>query len=229
MTWEELKTILASGRHHYDPDRLEASPLGLKKYASIARDYRHHNGGMFAGSFRTRDTVSGTAISFRMPAGIPGGVNRTHPASIEPVLIDSSAPPTLYGQGVVIDPTTQGVRPIAATGDTGLTDVYGITVRPFPLEQQTTTGSLYTAVPPTSGLMDVLKFGYISIGFNKSGSAPVKGGAAYIWAAATAGAHLVGGWETASSGSTIEIGTPPRTNYQGGWDANDVGELIFHD
>ena len=228
MTFKELKDILASGRHHYDPDLLEASPLGLKRFAAIARDYRHHNGGMFAGSFRTRDTVSGTAIQFRMNAGFPGAVNRSHPASIEPVLIDSSAPPTLYGQAVLIDATTEGVRPMVS-GDQADTDCYGVTVRPYPLQQNSTTPNLYTATPPTSGLMDVLKNGYIMIGFNKTGSAPVKNGQAYIWTAATSGAHLVGGWETgAPSGNGCLISTPNRTYYQGGWDANDVGELVFH-
>jgi len=221
---------LESGNHHYDPDRLERGQLRaqLAMFADRARDFRKKHG-LMLGRARTHDTVTGTSISFRMNAGIPGSVNRSHPASIEPVLIDSSAPPTLYGQGVVIDATTEGVRPIAASGDTALTDVYGITVRPFPLQQATTTGALYTAVPPIAGLMDVLKFGYVMVGFNKSGSAPVKGGQAYIWAAATSTVHIVGGWETATSGSVIDIGTPPRTNYQGGWDANDVGELIFHD
>jgi hypothetical protein len=232
MTWNELKALLASGRHHYDPDRLEASPLGLKRFAAIARDYRHHNGGMFAGSFRTHDTVTGTAINFRMPAGFPGCVNRSHPASIEPVLIDASAPPLLYGQAVLIDPTTQGVRPIVAGDLTASAfDCYGVTVRPFPLQQATVTGALYTAVPPTSGVIDVAREAYIMIGFNKSGSAPVKNGQAYVWAAATSGAHIQSGWETAAGTlgtNTVSISVPPRTNYQGGWDANNVGELSFH-
>jgi hypothetical protein len=227
MTWKELKDLLASGRHHYDPDLLEASPLGLKKYAAIARDYRAKNG-LFRGRQRTHDTVTGTAIQFRMGAGFPGAVNRSHPVSIEPCLIDASAPPTLYGQAVLIDPTTQGVRPFVA-GDQALIDAYGITVRPYPLQQNTVTPALNTAVPPIAGVIDVLKNGYIMIGFNKSGSAPVKNGQAYIWTAATSGAHIQGGWETAApAGNGCLIGSPNRSYYQGGWDANDIGELVFH-
>src|ERR1022692_1518366 len=144
MNWTELKNKLESGRHEYDPDLLERSPLGLKRYAAIARDYRRKQAG------RTRDI----AITFRMAAGYAGAVNRTHPVSIEPCLIDYSSPPLYYGQGVVIDPTTQGVRPLVA-GDSGLTDVYGITVRPFPLQQTTGTLPLSSAIgaakPPAGG------------------------------------------------------------------------------
>jgi hypothetical protein len=221
MKWNELKELLATGRHHYDPDCLEQSPLGLKRYAAIARDRRMKDAG------RTRDI----AIDFRMLAGFAGAVNRTHPASIEPVLIDSTAPPLYYGQGVVIDPTTEGVRPLVA-GDSGLTDVYGITVRPYPISQTTGTlplsATIGSATPPTGGLMDVLKFGYISIPFNNVDNAPVKGGPAFIWTAVTSGAHVQGLWEATDSGSVIQVGTVPRTVYQGGWDANYVGELIFH-
>jgi hypothetical protein len=226
MDWKELKQLLASGDHHYDPDRLEASPLGLKRYAAIARDRQMFNK-RHLGKFRTAD---GVAYTFRMPAGYAGSINRSHPVSIEPCLIDYSSPPLYYGEGVVVDATTEGVRPLAA-GDTALTDVYGITVRPFPLQQSSggMTSAAGNATPPAFGIIDVMKFGYIMIQFNASGSAPVKGGAAYIWIAATSGAHIQGLWETASSGSTIEIGTPPRTNYQGGWDSSNVGELIFHD
>src|SRR5262249_5668758 len=79
--------------------------------------------GVVRGRARTRDYGS-TAIAYRMQAGFPGDVNRMHPASIEPCLIDASAPPTAYGQAVLVDGTTQGVRPLVA-GDQALTDVYG--------------------------------------------------------------------------------------------------------
>jgi hypothetical protein len=229
MNWKEFKDLLASGRHFYSPEVLERALGGeLKKYAPIARDYRMRNQKTL-GVGRTRDNTS-TAIPFVLPVGAPGTITRMHPDSVEPCLIDGSSPPLYYGEGVVVDATTQGVRPLAA-GDTALTDVYGITVRPFPL-QQTSGGmsaSNNSATPPAFGIIDVLKFGYITIQFNASGSAPVKGGTVYAWIAATSGAHTQGLWETASSGSTIAIGAAPRTVYQGGWDANNVGELIFHD
>lgn len=225
MNWTELKAILASGNHHYDPELLERSPLGLKKYAGIARDRQYG----FKGRGRTRDTVTGTAISYRMLAGFAGDVNRTHPASIEPVLIDASAPPLFYGQGVVVDATTQGIRPLVA-GDQALVDVYGILVRPYPQQQNTTTPSIGSGAPPLTGVADVLRNGYIMVPINNSGSAPVKSGVVYIWTAATSGAHVQGLFETANPTSNgMQVGSSPRTTYQGGWDSSNVGELAFHE
>jgi hypothetical protein len=115
------------------------------------------------------------------------------------------------------------------SGDQADTDCYGVTVRPYPLQQASTTPAFGNAAPPTTGVIDVLKNGYILIQFNASGSAPVKNGQAYIWTASTSGAHIVSGWETAApSGSGCLIGVPNRTYYQGGWDGSNVGELIFH-
>jgi hypothetical protein len=232
MNWEQLKQILASGDHHYDPELLERSPLGLKKYAAIARDFRFHNA-RHARTMRCRthdNTPPSTALTFRMGAGIPGDVNRYHPFSIEPCLIDAAAPPLLYGQAVLIDPTTQGVRPLVA-GDQALTDIFGVTVRPFPLQQSSggMSSALGNVAPPTTGVIDVLKNGYIKIGFNVSGSAPVKNGQVYVWTAATSGVHIQGGWETANpAGNGMAVSAPNRTYYQGGWDASNFGELVFH-
>jgi hypothetical protein len=231
MNWKDFKSILASGSHWYSPEVLEQSTLDLKKYASVARDFRMKNPGRSLGRFRTVDNTS-TAILFQLPAGAPGTATRLHPDSIWPCLIDGNSPPLYYGEGVLIDPTTQGVRPLVA-GDNGVTDVYGITVRPFPLQQ--TTGNLSAsnnaATPPPFGIIDVLTIGGILIQFNNSGSAPVKGGQPYIWTAVTSSPHTQGLWETAvgsPTSNTATIGTTPRTTYQGGWDANNVGEINFH-
>ncbi len=115
--------------------------------------------GIYMGHARTCDISFG----YRMGAGFPGDVNRTHPASIEACLVDVNAPPTLYGQAVVVDATTQGVRPLVA-GDSALNDIYGITVRPFPIQQQAATNygasNIGAGTPPTSQPMDVLRSGH---------------------------------------------------------------------
>ena len=43
------------------------------------------------------------AITYRMGAGFPGDVTRTHPVDIFPRLADTTNPPTLAGQGVIYD------------------------------------------------------------------------------------------------------------------------------
>lgn len=175
---------------------------------------------------KTRDV----AIPYRMAAGYPGDVNRTHPASIEPTLIDSTSPPTAYGQPTVVDPTTQGVRPFAA-GDTALTGSYGATVRPYPFQQS--SGSNYgaatlgAAVPPVSGQMDVLRSGYI-ISKLSGATQPVKGGAVFVWCAASAGAHVQGGFEAAASAGNTAALDPNHYSFNGVPDANGNVEISFN-
>jgi hypothetical protein len=152
------------------------------------------------------------AYLYRMGAGFPGDVNRTHPASIEPTLIDVNSPPTAYGQAVLVDPTTQGVRPLTTTEQSNSTPltIWGVTVRPFPVQQAQTnqnygSAPIGAATPPTSGTMDVMTSGYIMVQI-PAGQAVVKGGAVYAWCEASTGSHVSGGFEgAASSGNTVQI------------------------
>lgn len=169
------------------------------------------------------------AFQYRMGAGFPGDVNRTHPASILPCLVDASAPPTLFGQAVLVDPTTQGVRPVVTADGTGITDIFGVTVRPYPFQQQAATN--YGAVgfgagtPPEPGAIDVLRAGYIMIQLNNYAADPsVKAGAVFIWVAASSGQHVMGGFEAeASGGNTAALS--PRYFFNSSPDANGITEL----
>lgn len=174
---------------------------------------------------KTRDA----AFTFRMGAGFPGDVNRTHPVTIEPCLIDT-APPTAYGQPVLINSATQGVRPFT-TGDQSNTVPagYGITVRPYPAQQSSGSNfgaaSFGSATPPTTGVMDVLRAGYI-MGYLPAGGAPVKGGKVYVWAVASSGAHVQGGLEAAySAGNTTEL---LNATFNGSPDASGNVEIAFN-
>lgn len=171
------------------------------------------------------------AYSFRMGAGFPGDVNRTHPASIEPTLIDASAAPQQYGQAVLMDPTTQGVRPAAVGDQSDATplDFYGTMVRPYPLQAPAGSSNaqqgLGAALPPQSGVCDVLRLGYTMVQLNVGSTAPVKNGKVYVWCAATSGNHIQGGYETAfSAGNTVEVA---NARFMGGMDTNSVAELVI--
>lgn len=174
--------------------------------------------------FRTCDT----AIAFRMGAGFPGDVNRGHPASIQPCAIDLANPPTAYGQPVVVDAGTESVRPLGA-GDTALTEIWGVTVRPYPI-QQASSSNQYGAVPyggagvPTQQPIDVLRGGYIMVPVV---GAPNKGGAVFIWVAASGGGHVQGGFEVqATGGSTCTLSNAYQFNSPA--DANGICELILN-
>lgn len=181
--------------------------------------------GRSLGRHRTVDT----AFTFRMGAGFAGDVNRGHPVSIQPSLISPNAPVTAYGQPVVIDTSggaNGGVRPLTV-GDTALVDIWGITVRPFPI-QQSTTGNNYGAVPYGGGIVppalqpiDVMVDGYMMVAVN---GAPARGGAVFIWCAASGGGHVQGGFEAgATGGSTAALG--PAYLWNSPADSNGIAEI----
>jgi hypothetical protein len=150
--------------------------------------------GTYVGTFRTCDS----AFTFRMLTGFPGTVNRTHPASIEPCLVDSNAPVTSYGTAVLIDSVTQGARPFSAADTTTPVAPYGIGARPYPIQQQTggMTATIGTSAPPSTQPLDVLKSGYILAYLNNFAvNNAVKNGPVYIRIAASAGQHVQGGFE----------------------------------
>jgi hypothetical protein len=172
-----------------------------------------------------RHRVTDVAFPFRMGAGFAGDVNRTHPASIEACLIDAAAPPLGYGYAV-LPGASNGVRQLAA-GDQGTTYIYGVTVRPYPVQQSNggMSAPFGNAIPPISGVIDILKTGYIMVPIV---GAVVKGGAVYVWAAASGGGHTQGGFEAgATGGSTIAL--PNTYTFNGPADANGIGELVVRD
>lgn len=168
------------------------------------------------------------AFQFRMGAGFPGDVNRTHPAEIEAALIAVATPPTAYGQAVLLAAANAGVRPYAAADASDSTDSipFGLTVRPFPTQQATggMTSTIGAATPPTSGVINVARNALIMIQLNTGVAAAAKGGRVYVWCAATSGDHTQGGFETeASSGNTVRL--DPRYTYNGPADSSGVTEL----
>jgi hypothetical protein len=168
-----------------------------------------------------------------MGAGFPGDVNRTHPASIEPMLVDASAPVTAYGNAGILDATTQGLRAIG-TGDQSnatLLTPYAALVRPYPYQPATATNygaaTLGAATPPTAGAVDGLRSGYIMAQLNAGAGTPVKGQPVYVWASITAIGHLLGGYETAySAGNTVQLDS--RYTFNGGADSSGVCEIAFN-
>ena len=173
---------------------------------------------------KTRDV----AFAFRMGAGFPGDVNRTHPASIEPCLNDVQTPVTLFGQPVLVDTTDQTVRPFAA-GDASDTvpSGYGISVRPYPFQQSSASNFGQADIgttPVPAGAVDVLRAGYI-MGKLNAGTAG-KGLPVYVWCAASTGSHVQGGLEgSASSGNTVQL---KNATFNGQADASGNVEVAFN-
>lgn len=117
--------------------------------------------------------MSATVFITRMPAGIPGDIINKETAKVEPNIMDSTTPVTLYG--VPVKMSSGKIKPFEA--DDVATSMYGFSVRPFPI-QPSSNEALSVATPPTNMPLDVLRSGYIS-GKNNAG-VPAKGGQVYV-------------------------------------------------
>lgn len=189
-------------------------------------------GGRFVGRHVTMD-ADNMAFQFRMGNGVAGSVNRFHPATVVPQPIDPTNPPSI-GLAGVIDATSNKFR-VIGTGDSALTDVWGILVRPWPFQQGNSPSPNFVGavgfggvqpVPQQFGVWDVLRSGYIMVPVVGS---PVLGGPVYIWYAVASGAHIQGGAEAgATGGSTFQITGNDKTQFNSGADAFGVAEIGFN-
>ena len=186
----------------------------------------------------------GNNIQFRMNQGWAGDTTRTHPTSVLPKQADPTNPPTLPGQGVIFDSTSGKVRKLitgdgtsgAATGTfpyngvSGAISLDGVTVREFPIQQQTTSNNFGAIAIGNQALPTAFPVGIISSGSIivtlPAGANPLPGAAVYIWNTASSGAHVQGGFESAYSASnTILVA---NAKWLSGVDANGNAELAFN-
>lgn len=141
------------------------------------------------------------AFTYRMPAGIPGALSRgVGQSKVEAQVLDTTDYPTEFGVAVTIDGTTHALRKIKA-GDVA-SSVTGIYVRPYPIQNSVASDPLGTATPPTSGIGNQLKSGYISVKL-RGATAAAKQGAVYVRLAGADGTHPLGGFEAASDVSAV--------------------------
>lgn len=173
-----------------------------------------------------------STIKFRMDAGSPGDVTRTHPASIEPALVGAlgvGGSANIFGQPVIVD-GANGVRSFGA-GDTAIDTVWGFSVRPYPTQQRSggDSSSLGGATPPAAGgVIGVLRSGYIMGKLNDVSAAPLKGAAVFIWCAADSGIHKQGGLEVLASGGNTAALDPEKYSFNGAGDAKGNIEVCVN-
>lgn len=198
--------------------------LGREGAARSSLSFGHGIKGPSVGHRHTQDA---TAIQYRMPGGIPGDINRMHPASVEAGICDASTPVTAFGQFNTTT-NTGTFRPLGA-GDTTAPLYVALSARPYPF--QPSTGSNYGAATfgggaPVAGQpMDNMTSGYMTCLLNDITAATVKGQQVYVWIAATSGVHVQGGIEAVSAGgSTIAI---PGAYFNGPADANGNVEIAL--
>lgn len=168
------------------------------------------------------------AYTFRMPAGIPGDVNRAQHHTVETQVITpggTTGHPTAFGIPVVLDATSHQIRSIAAADlvggpSPGTGPCYGLLVRPFP--GSASQDPVGVGTPMDSGPCDVMRRGYMTVKLNGAAAA-VKGAPVYVFAAASAGSEVLGGI-TAGSTTAYPIGAI----FMGPADAAGNVEIAFN-
>jgi hypothetical protein len=168
--------------------------------------------------------MAGNTFKFRMPAGIPGDINRSQAATVEPAVISSATPGkfTAYGLAGAIN-SADGVFRVLAAGDAAA-NVYGLLARPYPTVSS--QDGLGTSTPPTSGLCDVVKRGYMTVKLYGA-TAAAKGGAVYARIQNAGAGQIIGGLEaSADAGNTVAL--PSNCYFMGPADADGNVEVAFN-
>lgn len=174
---------------------------------------------------RGRAMTHDVAFTYRMGSGYPGDVNRTHPASIVPAQMDGTTPVRRYGDAVIFG-AANTIRGFAA-GDTAVTKLRGVLVRPYPT-QQTSGGmgaTIGAATPPgANSVVDYIEDGFVMVKVdNVAAGAVVKGSPVFVWCVASAGNDIQGGFRTAvSAGNTAAIA---NAEFNGPVDADGIAEI----
>ncbi|SEI98782.1 hypothetical protein SAMN04244579_02710 [Azotobacter beijerinckii] len=160
------------------------------------------------------------AFLYRMPAGIPGDVTRASQSTIEPVVLDPNTPFTAFGVfGKIV--SNKFVPFGAGDADGGQ---YGLYVRPYPITGGSGSDPLGTATPPTKGIADCLRRGYMTVKVN-AGTAS-KDSQVYVRVAAAAAGKPIGGIEAvADSTNTIAI---TGATFMGAADASGNVEIAYN-
>jgi hypothetical protein len=176
------------------------------------------------GSATVRARTHDVSFQFRMGAGFPGDVNRVHPFSVVPGLMDTTDAIRKYGDPALINSTDSTYRGFKAGDDA--TKIAGVLVRPYPTQQTTggMTATMGAAAAPTSGVIDILEDGYIMVQCNDfAANPPSKGGIVTVRIAATSGNKIQGGFHAATD--TTNTVTISNARWNGEADANGVAEL----
>ncbi|MBR8188280.1 hypothetical protein KDW82_04290 [Burkholderia vietnamiensis] len=139
----------------------------------------------------------GNAYLYRMPSGIPGDVSRPSQATIESGIFDSSFPFASYG--IPVKKVSGKIRPVAS-GDAASV-IIGLLVRPYPT--QSSQDPLGTSTPPTTGVGNVMRRGYMTVQCNAG--TPADGGTVYVRVAAASEAKVIGGIEAASDSTNTVV------------------------
>lgn len=166
------------------------------------------------------------AYTYRMPAGIPGRVNREWEHTGEPGQLDLTTPPLAFGDACKMG--SNGRVQALAPGDAA-TAVYGIVEAGFPGQPTSTYGAatqlLGNGIPPAGGRCTIMKRGYMTV-LIQGATAAAKGAPVYIRLATPPSGGRVGGYEAAAdAGNTILL---PNAYWMGAADGQGNCEFAYN-
>lgn len=159
-----------------------------------------------------------TSFLYRMPSGVPGDISRRQSATVAArVLGGAFAAFGLFGK-------LSAGKLVPLTGNETAAQLDGLLVRSFPMTGANASDPLGTAVPPTSGVADVLKRGYMTVKVN-AGTAAI-GGTVYVRVAAATGPKPLGGIEAvADATNTVAL---TNAAFESAADASGNAEISFN-
>lgn len=158
------------------------------------------------------------AFKYRMPAGIPGALNRVGQSTVESQIMNTAKPVTKYGVPVKL--VAGKIEPLEA-GDAASV-VYGFLVRPYPTHSG--QGGLGEGTPNPVDIANVMRRGYMTV-YVQNGTG-AKDGTVYVRVADPTSDHPIGGLETtADSGDCVAISL---CKWMGPADANGNTEISFN-
>lgn len=160
------------------------------------------------------------AFLYRAPSGIPGDISRRQSSTVEPGVLNSALPFAAFGVAAKV--VSGKIVPFAAAGETAA-NLFGFLVRSYPMGGAA-SDPLGTATPPTTGVCDLLKRGYMTVK-NNAGT-PALGGAVYVRVAAPTGPKPLGGIEASSD--TTNSFVVPGAYFTGPADASGNVEIAFN-
>jgi hypothetical protein len=160
------------------------------------------------------------AFTYRMPYGIPGDITRASSGAltVEGQAFGATAFPA-YGLPAKI---VSGVMvPISANNDV----VYGLLARPYPITGANASDPLGASVPPTVGVANIMRRGYMAVKVQLGGASCALGSSVYIRYQNPSGSQIVGGLEGASTGNTYQL---TGATFMGPVDSNGNAEICLN-
>lgn len=166
-----------------------------------------------------------TAFLYRMGSGVPGDLTRASTATVEAQAFGATA---FTAYGLPAKSSAGKVIPVSAQNDV----VYGFLVRPFPITGANASDPLGTAVPPTSGVANILRRGYINVLVQLGGASCALGSGVFIRYQSPSGSQIIGGVEGATTANTYQLTSTYTLGggayFTGPVDANNNAEVAFN-